>query len=89
MGGSFHTSAEKVLIGAEGAYNAAASAELDAKGSGVLKGAALTRADDLRHQGYQALLAARTAYNAGAAPDVASITALTTQLLALVPKKGS
>lgn len=87
---SYHVQAEKVLLAAEGGFNVAATAERAFCPDGVVKTSTCTRGDDLRHQGYQLLLAARTAYNNGQVPDTAALTALTAQLVALVPpKKGS
>ncbi len=86
LGGS---SPEKALLSAETAFNVAATAERDFCPDGVPKTAQCAHGDLLRHQAYSALLVARAAYKVGKTPDVASILALTGQLTALFPPKGS
>lgn len=78
--------AQRAMLMAETAFNVAATAELNAKGTGVLAGDRAVRADAIRHQAYAALLALRATYAAGRSPDVASFLLLTNQLLMLAGK---
>lgn len=73
----------RAMLAAETAFNVAATAELDAKSVGLLTGDKAVRADNLRKQAYAVLLTLRAAYQAGKAPDSASLLILTNQLLLL------
>lgn len=75
--------AQRAMLAAETAFNVAATAELDAKGTGLLTGASAAKADAIRHQAYTALLAARATYALGQTPDPTALLLLTNQLLAL------
>lgn len=75
--------AQRAMLAAETAFNVAATAELDAKGTGLLKGDNAVKADALRHQAYTVLLAARATYALGQTPDPTALLLLTNQLLAL------
>lgn len=75
--------AQRTMLAAETAYNVAATAELDAKGAGLLKGDNAVRADAIRKQAYQVLLGLRSTYSLGKTPDAAALLTLTNQLLAL------
>lgn len=75
--------AQRAMLAAETVFNIASTAELDAKGTGLLTGAAAVKADAIRKQSYQVLLRLRAAYAAGQSPDLVSLLLLTNQLLAL------
>lgn len=77
---------EDTLLAAESAFNVAATAEEDAKASGVLAGAKATKADADRHQAYQVLLTLRAAYKAGQTLDPTALLALTNDMLTLAGK---
>lgn len=79
-------SAQRAMLAAETAFNLAATAELDAKATGVLTGDNAVKADAIRRQAYQVLLSLRAVYAAGRAPDVMSLLVLTNQLLVLAGK---
>lgn len=78
--------AERAMLAAETAFNVAATAELDAKATGILAGDNVTKADAIRKQAYQVLVGLRAVYAAGKTPDLASLLLLTNQLLALSGK---
>lgn len=63
---------EKALAGAELAYKAMRTAGVIAVDAGALKGDDAARIADLDNRAYAALIAARTAYQAGNARDYAS-----------------
>jgi hypothetical protein len=90
LGGvGYHVQAERALLAAEGAYNAAAKAELAAKTSGLLTGDGLARGEDMRKvKGPAALKIARDAYNHGQVPDTTALLMLAADLTALIPAKG-
>lgn len=75
--------AQRAMLAAETMFNVAATAELDAKGAGLLAGANAVKADAIRHQAYTVLLAARATYALGQSPDPAALLLLTNQLLLL------
>jgi len=79
--------AQRAMLTAETAFNVAATAQLDAKAVGLLTGEEAARADQIRKDAYQALLAVRAVYAAGQAPDLTSLLLLTNQLLALAGKQ--
>lgn len=78
--------AQRAMLAAETAFNVAATAELDAKAMGILKGAQAVRADQVRKDAYTTLLGLRAVYAAGQTPDATSLLILTNQLLALAGK---
>lgn len=78
--------AQRAMLTAETAFNVAATAELDAKAMGLLTGDKLTKADQMRHDAYQALLGLRAVYASGATPNAAGFLILTNQLLILAGK---
>lgn len=89
-GASYHVQAERALLAAEGAYNAAAKAELAAKTSGLLAGDGLAKGEALRKvQGPAALKLARDAYNHGQVPDTTALLMLAADLTALIPPKAN
>lgn len=80
--------AQTAMLTAETAFNVAATAELDAKGTGILKGDNATKADAIRKQAYQVLLGLRATYALGTSPDPAALLTLTNQLLLLAGQTG-
>ena len=78
--------ASRAMLAAETAFNVAATAELDAKGVGLLTGEKAEEADRIRKDAYQVLLALRAAHAAGETPNLTSLLVLTNQLLALSGK---
>lgn len=80
------TPATRAMLAAESAFNAAATAELDAKSTGLLSGDKAAQADAIRKQAFEALKIARLAYQVGQTPDLVGILLLTNQLLALAGK---
>jgi len=80
---SVQSAAQKAMLAAETAFNVAATAELDAKGTGILSGQNAVKADAIRKEAYQVLVGLRTVYAAGKTPDLGALLALTNQLLTL------
>lgn len=78
--------AQRAMLTAETAFNVAATAELDAKALGLLKGEKAARADQIRKDAYTTLLGLRAVYAAGQTPDATSLLVLTNQLLVLAGK---
>lgn len=78
-----HQTAQRAMLAAETAFNVAATAEIDAKATGILVGDNAVKADAIRKQAYQVLLSLRAVYAAGKTPDLTSLLLLTNQLLIL------
>lgn len=81
-----HRTALNVMVGAEGAYNAAAKAELaicPRPQEGTPQTPKCAKGDDLRHRGLAALKRARAVYDAGLSPDLSEAAAITAQLVQL------
>jgi predicted small secreted protein len=75
--------AQRAMLAAETAFNVAATAEIDAKGTGLLKGDNAAKADGIRKQAYTVLVGLRATYALGKSPDPVALLLLTNQLLML------